>query len=181
MADYTDSEGRRLRATVVAPDQAPAAIGVSVVKIAPSPTGLVDTNAYAANDALTGLITLTGAARKSGGSGRIVKCNLFDGAAQTATYEIFFFDASVTVAAANAAFAISDADMAKCIGSILVPPSGGAASAVASTGILSQNFSTVFPFKCNADANLYAQVVLRSGTPTYGANDVALTFLIEQD
>jgi hypothetical protein len=160
-------------------------VGVKVVRNAPSPTGLVDTAAYAPNDALTALFTLTGAARVAGGSGRIVMCTLFDGAAQAGTtFEVFFFDipggggvGHITAVAANAAFAMSDADMAHCLGSILITSS----SLIAATGILYQNFSTVFPFECAADANLYAQIVLRSGTPTYGANDVVPAFLIEQD
>jgi len=153
-------------------------VGVHAEKFGPSPTGLVDTSAYAPNACLTSKFTLTGAARVSGGSGRIVKCNLFDGAAQAGTtFEVFFFNADFTAAAANAAFAISDADMANCVGSILITTS----SLIAATGVLYQNFSTVLPFKCAADANLYAQVVLRSGTPTYGANDIVPSFLIEQD
>lgn len=190
IVDLGSGYGARQLAVVGVNDATPQPVSVRTVKIAPSPAALVDTNAYAPNDALTGLITLTGAARVNGGSGRIVKCNLFDGAAQAnTTFEVFFFDlpggggaGQITAVAANAPFAMSDADMAHCLGSVLLPATGTTASDIAATGKLYQNFQTVFPFKCaTGDSNLYAQIVLRAGTPTYAAGDIVPTFLIEQD
>lgn len=85
-----------------------------------------DTTAYAAGDAISdstsaptsGGFTLTGAARKSGGSGIITDmtvCSSNDPATRLAG-EIFIFNQSVTNVNDNAAFAVSDTEIKTCVG-----------------------------------------------------------------
>lgn len=85
-----------------------------------------DTTAYAAGDAIsnsttaptTGGFTLTGAARKSGGSGIITDVCVMSSndPATRLSGEIFFFNQSVTNINDNAAFAVSDTEIKTCVG-----------------------------------------------------------------
>ena len=85
-----------------------------------------DTTAYAAGDAIsnsttaptTGGFTLTGAARKSGGSGIITDICVMTSADPSTRLsgEVFIFDAAVTNINDNAAFAVSDTEIKTCVG-----------------------------------------------------------------
>jgi hypothetical protein len=75
------------------------------------------TTAYTANDQLGTILTLASA----GTAGEIWSLTLLDKAFIVGATELFFFTQSVTLAADNAAFAISDADMAYCLGSVVMP------------------------------------------------------------
>lgn len=72
--------------------------------------------AYALGDQMGNLYTLTNAARVSGGSGAIVGVSIIDAIDNLGAVDVVFFDRSVTLAADNAAFAISDADALFVIG-----------------------------------------------------------------
>lgn len=85
-----------------------------------------DTTAYAVNDAISDstsaptTFTIANAAKASGGSGIIVDVTMLSNAdpATPLQGELFIFDASVTSANDNAAFAVPDADAKKCIAKI---------------------------------------------------------------
>lgn len=87
-----------------------------------------DTNAYTAGDAISdstsaptsGGFTLTGAARKSGGSGLIVGANFAtsNDPGTRLSGELWLFNTSVTSINDNAAFAVSDSEIKTCIGVI---------------------------------------------------------------
>lgn len=97
----------------------PKSISVDVTRPA-------DTTAYAAGDAIsnsttaptTGGFTLTGAARKSGGSGIItdVIVTSSNDPATRLSGEVFFFNQSVTNINDNSAFAVSDTEIKTCVG-----------------------------------------------------------------
>lgn len=137
--------------------------------------------AYTSGDVLGGLQTLTDAARVSGGSGVVQSMTVFDKTqAQRAAMDILFFDTSVTVAGDNAAVAMSDGDMANCIGVVSIGPYN-----VAWPGTPLNSISTLInvglPFICNGTANLYAVAVVR-GTPTYvSTSDLTYSYTILQD
>jgi hypothetical protein len=164
----------------VASDQSPVPIGAKAVRLAPACT--VDTGAMSVDDCLSPVLTLTGAARATGGSGRIVKTLVFDGLpGASVLFEVFFFtEAPASPVASNGAMAYSDADMAKCIGSILIPGSTIIGPTGSVTGRLYKSIEPL-PFGTTTSANLFAQIILRAGTPTYGASDIVPSFLIEQD
>lgn len=103
----------------VSPLGFPKSISVDVTRPA-------DTTAYAAGDAIsnsttaptTGGFTLTGAARKSGGSGIItdvIVTSSNDPATRLAG-ELYLFNQSVTNINDNAAFAVSDTEIKTCVG-----------------------------------------------------------------
>lgn len=137
--------------------------------------------AYTSGDVLGGLQTLTDAANISGGSGVIQSMTVLDKTqAQRAAMDILFFDQTVTVAADNAAVAMSDADMANCIGTISIGPYNTAWPGTPLNSI-STLINVGLPFICNGTANLYAVAVVR-GTPTYvSTTDLIFSYSILQD
>lgn len=156
-------------------------VGARQVRIAPSVT--ISTSAFAVDDALTPLFEIANAVRSVGKGGRIVKTMLFDKLPGTGVqFEVFFFSASdVTAAASNDEMAYSDANMLKCLGSILLTGSTTIGKSGSVTGRLWQS-TLVLPFTAAADqTSIWAQVILRAGTPTYGASDIVPWFMIEQD
>ena len=148
------------------------------VRLQVTPT--IDSLVYASGDSLCGLMTISNAVRISGGSGIIQSITVLDNTqAQRAAMDILFFDRSVTVAAANAALAMSDADMAFCLGVVSIGPYN---TAFAGTPL--NSISTLanigLPIVLNG-TDLFAAVCVR-GTPTYGGtNLLTFSFTILQD
>jgi len=134
---------------------------------------------YATADQLGGLMTIANAARKSGGSGMLRAVTILEnGGAQRANIDLVFFDRSVTLAADNAAFAVSDADMAFCLGVVSIT-SYNTAWAAAGNAIATLK-GIDLPFVLNA-TSLYCAAVVR-GTPTYtSTSDLTFSFVIDQD
>jgi hypothetical protein len=130
---------------------------------------------------LGGLQTITNAARVSGGSGIIQSITVLDKTqAQRAAMDLLFFDQSVTVAGDNAAVAMSDGDMANCIGVVSIGPYNTAWPGTPLNSI-STLINVGLPFVCSGSANLYAVAVVR-GTPTYtSTSDLTFSYTILQD
>jgi len=145
-------------------------------------TPTIDTAAYGTGDSLAGLLTFTNAARGNGGSGIIQSITVLDRTqAQRAAMDILFFDRSVTVAAANAALAMSVADMATCLGVVSIGPYN-----TAWAGTPLNSISTLtnlgLPYVLEAStSSLFAAVAVR-GTPTYGTSgDITISLTVMQD
>ena len=177
------SHHEALTRMVAALEDGSVPVGARAIVIAP--TTAVDTNAYQADDALTGVLTLTDAANVNGGSGRIVFSQILDllNANSALSIEAFIFNVTPAgAAAANAAFTFSDADMAAIQGRILFTDNAtiGAAGSITSRHYQSDR---VVPFTCASDSkNLYVQFILRTGTPTFGAaTQIVPSFRVEQD
>ncbi len=148
------------------------------VRISVTPT--ISTSAYASGDCIGGLQTLSNAARISGGSGIIQSILVLDKTqAQRAAMDLLFFDRSVTVAGDNAAVAMSDADMAYCLGVVPIGPYNTAWPGTPLNSI-STLFNVGLPFVLNG-ADLFVQAVVRA-TPTYAATtDLVFIYGILQD
>jgi hypothetical protein len=148
------------------------------VRISVTPT--IDTAAYTTGDCIGGLMTFSNAVRISGGSGIIQSVLVLDKTqAQRAAIDLLFFDRSVTWAGNNAAVAMSDADMAYCLGVIPIGPYN-----TAWPGTPANSFSTLInvglPFILSG-TDLFVGAVVR-GTPTYvAASDLVFTLGILQD
>lgn len=130
-----------------------------------------DTTAYAANDAMSdstsaptsGGFTLTGACRKSGGIGMIqsVRFLMSTAAATSLQAEIWLFNQSVTNINDNAAFSVSDGNMANFVGKIPFTTSDSASNNASAT-VTNLNLS----YTCTGTANLrYLVKVLNAYTP----------------
>jgi hypothetical protein len=148
------------------------------MRISVTPT--IDTAIYASGDCIGGLMTFANAARISGGSGIIQSILVLDKTqAQRAAMDLLFFDRSVTVAGNNAAVAMSDADMAYCLGVVPIGPYNTAWPGTPLNS-LSTLINVGLPFVLNG-TDLYVQAVVRA-TPTYVAStDLVFTLGILQD
>lgn len=143
-----------------------------------SPT--VDTDAYTANDIVGGKLTITNAARTSGGSGVILGVTLIDMSKQDVEYDIFIFEQDPTngTYTDDLTIDIHDTDADFLVGHITISP-GHYADAADNSVATVNNIN--LPFTASGSANLYAIAVTR-GTPTYAAaTDVQLRFKIAQD
>jgi hypothetical protein len=80
-------------------------------RVAGTPT--IDTAVYADLDRLGSVVTISNAALRNGGAGQIVNATLVDDAASNFSVEAWFFRVTPTMANAdNAAFDLSDANLA---------------------------------------------------------------------
>lgn len=132
-----------------------------------SVTPTLDTNILAAGDAVGGKQTLTSAARVSGGTVTLESITVRDTGNQKAALTILFFDSDPTAATItnNAAFAWST-DISKCVGRVNIATADyETIDSEAIACVRGLNLTML----ASGSANLYAAVVLTSGTPTYTA------------
>jgi hypothetical protein len=150
------------------------------------PTISTDTAIYAPLDvigaaATSGVVTITGAARESGGTGVIETISLFDDDNEKSPISLLFFDAAPASGTytANGALALSAGDKAKYIGRVNIYASdyetlgGDAFVCLRGVGLA---------FKCSGSADLFMIPLVSSGTPTYTAStDLQMALGILQD
>lgn len=150
-----------------------------VVRLQVTPT-ISSGAAYASGDVVGGQMTFTNAARVSGGSGVIQSITVLDRSqAQRASIDLVFFDRSVTIAADNAAFATSDADMANCLGVVSIGPYNTAWPGTPLNSV-STLVNVGLPFVLNG-TDLFCAAVVRA-TPTYtSTGDLTFSLVILQD
>jgi hypothetical protein len=128
-------------------------------RIAVGVTGVTTaTTAYVAGDQVGTQITLANAARLSGGSGTIVGATLIDQSDIIGAYDLVIFDSSVTLAADNAAFAISDADSLKIVALIQL-----AGAFDLTNNRVAQAYNLAIPYVCSGSTSLFAALITRSG------------------
>lgn len=130
-----------------------------LVRIAVGVTGVTTaTTAYVAGDQVGTQITLANAARLSGGSGTIVGATLIDQSDIIGAYDLAIFDSSVTLAADNAAFAITDADSLKIVALIQL-----AGAFDLTNNRMAQSYNLAIPYVCNGGTSLFAALINRAG------------------
>lgn len=135
----------------------------NVLRVSVTPT--ISTSIYTSGDVIGGLQTIAGAARASGGSGTILSIVVLDKTqAVRAAMDLLFFDRSVTVAADNAAVAMSDADMANCLGVVSIGPYNTAWPGTPLNSV-STLLNVGLPYVLNG-TDLFVVPVVRA-TPTY--------------
>lgn len=151
------------------------------VSIQTDVTRPADTTAYAVNDAISnsttvptsGGFTLTGIARKSGGSALItdVIVTSSNDPATPLQGEVFFFNTSVTNINDNAAFVVSDAEIKTCVGRV-----GFALEDVGNNDFFhAQNLNILVT--CVGSANL--RFLLRAKNAYTPANGEVLTVIVK--
>ena len=140
-------------------------------------TPTLDTSAYATGDHMGTVHTLTGVNNDGGQMTYLQGLVIVDRAKQKSALDVFFFDASPTVASSdNAAADVSDAEMVdKCIGWVTV-------AAADYKDLNANSTATVkdinLPLKPAASGTVYVLVVSR-GSPTYGASDLTFKYTFE--
>ena len=136
------------------------------------------TGTYATGDYVgpSGTATeFTSSVRTSGDSGLIASALLIDNGKQNITGELWLFSANVTAPADNAAWALSDADMAKLIGIITFDTycNASAQSAAQVTG-------AAIAFEAISSTSIWGCWVTR-GAPTYAPGDLIIKLSIMQN
>jgi hypothetical protein len=113
--------------------------------------------AYVTGDQFGNLVTLTNAARVSGGSGMITGVTINSASVLIGPFDVLFFESSVTLAGDSSPFSISDADGLKLIG--IVPLAGAY-----SLGLnrISQAFNLAVPYVCVGGTSLFASIITRA-------------------
>lgn len=92
-------------------------ISSKIIAVAPT----LDTNAYASGDRMGSIMEFSGAVRHAGGQGMIESLVVLDKGDQALAFDIMFFDQLPTVASSdNDALSITDAEMEKYLGHIVV-------------------------------------------------------------
>jgi hypothetical protein len=119
--------------------------------------------AYSAGDQLGTQFTIANAALASGGSGYIVGVNVLDETDIIGALDVAFHEASVTPAADNAAFSLSDADGLLTCQVVPLATTDLGLNRLASSGPLR------IPYTCNGGTSLYANIITRSGHTFFGA------------
>lgn len=133
--------------------------------------------AYVSGDTFGALVSLTGAARVTGGGGVITGVTINSFSDVIGTFDVVFFDSTVTLPADSAAFTLSDADSLKVIG--IVPLSGSYDLGV---NRVAQCFNLAVPYVCSGSTTLYAGIITRSAY-TLVASDFQsnLTVFVERN
>ena len=153
--------------------------GGGLVRVTNSPVLTVAAN-YVANDYVgTNSVPMTFAncARVVGGSGYIISALLVDYALQSVSTELWLFSATVTPPLDSAAWTITDAHSALCIG--VIPFTTYYASAVNSVSMGTIN--NPIGFVCAAASqDLYGCLVTR-GAPAYASLDLTVKLGIMQN
>jgi hypothetical protein len=130
-----------------------------LVRIAVGVTGVTTaTTAYVAGDQVGTQITLANAARQTGGSGTIVGATLIDQSDIIGAYDLAIFDSSVTLAADNAAFSVSDADSLKIVALIQL-----AGAFDLTNNRMAQSYNLAIPYVCSGGTSLFAALISRAG------------------
>lgn len=122
------------------------------------------TTAYSANDQVGTLFTVTNMALASGGGGYIESILLSDEAAIIGQYRAWIFRASVTLAADNAAFSLSDADA-----QLLVGPPIDLGPVYGAVNNNSSGWLGSIPYDCSGGTSLYVALQTLAGHTFFGA------------
>ena len=143
----------------------------------PSETPTITVGAYAANDAVGGLLTFTNAAILAGDGGVIKKMLIIDNHGQDAELELWLFKETFTAIDDNAAWAPSVADLKKLVA--IISTASGTWFAAGTPSVARIPVSQYFEL---TGTSLFGQLVNRSAAPTYNAvDDITVILGLPQD
>jgi hypothetical protein len=149
-----------------------------LLRIAVDSGGLtIATTAYSTGDQVGTEFTLANAARSSGGSGTIVGVTLTDANDIIGAYDVVFTRSTITPAADNAAYSISDADAKKIVGIAQLAGSfdiGG--------NRIAQALGLAIPYDCSGTTSLFATLITRANHTFFTATtDLQLCVWVERN
>ncbi len=151
-----------------------------LVRVAVTSGGLTTgATAYTAGDQVGTQFTIAGCARASGGGGTIVGVIIISAADTIGAFDVVFTDSSITLAADNAAYAISDADALKIVGLAQL-----AGAFDIGNNRIAQVFNLAIPYVCRGGTSLYAGLIARAAiaaTPFAAATDIQLNVYVERN
>lgn len=175
-------DGAAVRQIKTATDGTQLVGGLTTI-ISSTLTRPANTTAYASGDEVTdtggAIITLTGMARFSGGSGIIqgIQANFSDNWATKPSAELWIFDTTSTPQADNAAFAPADAVVNTAI-AVIPLTSTYVGDATGNTGNFAMDTGSIsVPFLTVGSANLFLRIVVRNAAQA-GANSSTILFRV---
>ena len=137
----------------------------------------IASTSYSAGDQVGVMFEFANAARASGGTGTLVGLQLTSAADIIGAYDVVLFRSNITLAANNAAFAISDADALDVIGIVQL---AGAFDLGANR--IGQAFNLALPYDCSGGTTLYAALITRANHTFFDAHtDLQLTAWVERN
>lgn len=143
----------------------------NMARIAIASGGLTTSvTAYSVGDQVGTIFNLTNAVRDSGGFGEIRAMSLLDVNDIIGAYDVVLFNASVTLAADNAAFTLSDSDAASVVDIVSLP---------FALDIGANRFSSLsglsVPYNCVGTTSLFAALICRTAHTFFtAATDLTL-------
>jgi hypothetical protein len=148
------------------------------LRIAVDSGGLtIATTAYSIGDQVGTQFTLANAARVSGGTGLITSVILTSAADIIGAYDVIFTRSSITLAADNAAYAISDTDAKAVVGIVQL-----AGAFDIGNNRVAQALNLAVPYDCSGGTSLYASLVTRVAHTFFAAvTDLQLQVFVERD
>lgn len=143
-----------------------------VARLSSTPT--ISTTAYAAKDAIGGVLTFSAAARYAGGAVRIEAVQLVDKGQQMSAIDLVLFDRTVTAPTDNAAFDPTDTELGYVVGRIPISP--GHYADLSDNAVATVNNVGIVAMLNGAD--LFGVLVARE-TPTYtSTGDIVVTVTV---
>lgn len=137
----------------------------------------IATTAYTAGDQVGVMFQFANAARASGGTGTLVGMQLTSAADIIGAFDIVLCRSNITLAADNAAFAISDADALNVIAVVQL-----AGAFDIGNNRIAQAFNLAIPYDCSGGTTLYGAAITRVGHTFFGAHtDLQLTAWVERN
>ena len=134
------------------------------------------TTAYSAGDQVGTQFTFANAARASGGSGTIVAAVLISAADIIGPYDMVITDSTITLAADNAAYAISDANSLKVVAILQL---SGAYDI--GNNRIAQVYNVAVPYVCTG-TDLFAGLITRAAHTFFGATtDIQIDLYVERN
>lgn len=149
-----------------------------VLRIATNSGGLTTaTTAYTAGDQVGTQFTMASASRVSGGTGTLHAVTLTSAADIIGAYDVVITRSSITLAADNAVYAISDTDALAIVSMVQLV----GAFDIGNNRIAQQQNLDI-QYDCNGGTSLYASLICRLGHTFFAAvTDLQLTFWVERD
>lgn len=136
-----------------------------LVRVSVQSSGLTTAStAYVAGDQLGNQFTFAGCARKSGGTGFIRGVMIIDAADVIGPVDLVVTRSSVTLAADNAPYAISDADALNVVAVIQTVGSFDIGN-----NRVCQAFNLAIPYDCSGGTSLFGGLITRAGHTFFGA------------
>jgi hypothetical protein len=142
----------------------------AVVEVTP----VLDTGAYAVDDNLCLIQTIPGSTSNANNTTELSSLTITSGISTAVALVIYVFDRTVTLAAPNAAFTLTDADMKFCQAVISIATGDWVVGETGGNAVVMKS-NLDMHLKPNVGQNLFFAVKINT-IATYGASDLVFKF-----
>ena len=137
-------------------------------------TPVLDTSAYAADDNLCAVQTIPTSTANGNDTTELSSLTITSGISTAVALVVYVFDRTVTLAAANAAFTLTDADMKFCQAVISIATGDWVVGQTGGNTVVMKNNLDIH-LKPNAGQNLFFAVKINT-IATYAVSDLVFKF-----